>query len=59
MKTKLLTPLLPLILALGFLSTDLHAQGTPAPITAIDILLEPDAAMLKHAEANNARLLKA
>jgi hypothetical protein len=27
-------------------------------ITAIDILLEPDATMLKHAEANNARLLK-
>ncbi len=26
-------------------------------ITAIDILLKPDAAMLKHAEANNARLL--
>jgi hypothetical protein len=29
------------------------------PVTAIDILLEPDAVMLKHAEANNARLLKA
>jgi len=28
------------------------------PVTAIDILLEPDAAMLRHAEANNARLLK-
>jgi len=28
------------------------------PITAIDILLEPDAAMLRHAQANNARLLK-
>jgi phosphoglycolate phosphatase-like HAD superfamily hydrolase len=27
-------------------------------ITAIDILLEPDATMLKHAAANNARLLK-
>lgn len=26
-------------------------------ITAIDVLLEPDATMLKHAEANNARLL--
>jgi hypothetical protein len=31
---------------------------TPA-VTAIDILLEPDATMLRHAEANNARLLKA
>jgi hypothetical protein len=28
------------------------------PITAIDILLEPDATMLGHAQANNARLLK-
>jgi len=30
-----------------------------AAVTAIDVLLEPDAAMLHHAEANNARLLKA
>jgi hypothetical protein len=29
------------------------------PVTAIDILLEPDATMVRHAEANNARLLKA
>ena len=29
------------------------------PVTAIDILLEPDATMLRHAEAVNARLLKA
>jgi len=28
------------------------------PVTAIDILLEPDATMLRHAEANNARLRK-
>jgi len=28
------------------------------PVTAIDILLQPDATMLRHAEANNARLLK-
>jgi hypothetical protein len=28
------------------------------PVTAIDILLEPDARMLEHAEANNARLLQ-
>jgi len=40
-----------------------HAQQGPAPagdnmITAIDILLEPDATMLKHAAANNERLLK-
>ncbi|MDM0109735.1 2'-5' RNA ligase family protein [Variovorax sp. J22R24] len=30
-----------------------------SPATAIDILLEPDARMLEHAEANNARLLQA
>ncbi len=30
----------------------------PRPITAIDILLEPDAAMVKKAEAANERLLK-
>ena len=29
-----------------------------SPVTAIDILLEPDGIMLRHAEANNARLLK-
>ena len=29
-----------------------------SPVTAIDILLEPDATMLMHAEANNDRLLK-
>jgi phosphoglycolate phosphatase-like HAD superfamily hydrolase len=32
-------------------------SNAQSEITAIDILLEPDAAMLKHAEANNARLL--
>jgi hypothetical protein len=30
----------------------------PNPVTAIDILLEPDATMIKHAEAANERLLK-
>jgi phosphoserine phosphatase len=29
----------------------------PSPVTAIDILLEPDVAMLEHCQANNARLL--
>ena len=28
-------------------------------VTAIDILLEPDATMVQHAQADNARLLKA
>jgi hypothetical protein len=42
-----------------------NAQSQPAsppaeknPVTAIDILLEPDATMIQHAEAVNARLLK-
>jgi hypothetical protein len=30
----------------------------PSPVTAINILLEPDATMLQRCEANNARLLK-
>jgi len=33
--------------------------GAESEITAIDILLQPDATMLKHAADNNARLLKA
>ena len=35
------------------------AQAQPlTTVTAIDILLEPDATMLQHSEANNARLRK-
>ena len=34
-----------------------HLPGFEAEVTAIDILLEPDATMLRHAAANNARLL--
>src|SRR5262245_16866831 len=34
------------------------AQGCQIPVTAIDIALEPDATMIQHAEAVNARLLK-
>ena len=33
-------------------------QDPQNSITAIDVLLEPDATMLEHAQANNARLLK-
>jgi hypothetical protein len=32
--------------------------AAPTPVTAIDVVLEPDATMLRHAEANNTRLLK-
>ncbi len=38
-------------------STGLSQTAKQPSITAIDILLEPDATMLKHAEGNNARLL--
>jgi hypothetical protein len=41
----------------GVLAFTAIAQQTP--VTAIDILLEPDATMLQHSEANNARLRKA
>src|SRR6266480_2689480 len=34
------------------------ADAKPNPITAIDILLEPDATMIQHATATNERLLK-
>jgi hypothetical protein len=45
------------MLALGVGGAMAQAPASNA-VTAIDILLEPDATMLKHAEANNARLLK-
>jgi hypothetical protein len=53
-----------MLCALVLLAESVHAQpasssASPNDITAIDILLEPDATMLKHAAANNARLLKA
>jgi len=35
------------------------SRAQPNPVTAIDIALEPDATMIQHAQANNARLLKA
>jgi 2'-5' RNA ligase superfamily len=45
--------------ALTLFRANAHAEGTSSSVTAIDILLKPDATMLQHAEANNARLLKA
>src|SRR5438876_7814374 len=49
--------------ALAMLGVSVEAQqvalaSEQTSVTAIDILLEPDATMLQHAEANNARLLK-
>ena len=51
------------ILREGFILCALAVLGNiqvhgQSPVTAIDILLEPDAAMLQHSAANNARLLK-
>jgi len=49
--------------ALGILGSQLGYSETSSakqnPITAIDIALEPDATMIQHAEAVNARLRKA
>ena len=48
-----------MVCAFAILRASAPAAGTSSPVTAIDILLEPDATMLRHAEANNTRLLKA
>jgi len=50
--------------ALAFGATSMIAWASPsmaqqAAVTAIDVALEPDATMLKHAQATNARLLRA
>jgi hypothetical protein len=50
--------LLPSVVACAMAILGARAQGTAPPVTAIDILLKPDATMLEHAAANNARLLK-
>ena len=52
-----------LVCTLTLRGPNVYAQAAaPAvdrtPVTAIDVLLEPDATMLQHSEANNARLLK-
>ena len=46
-----------LALLLG-IAQPVSAADAPQPVTAIDILLDPDATMVKHAEAANARLRK-
>ena len=40
----------------GYVATSSAQQNA---VTAIDVALEPDATMIQHAKANNARLLKA
>jgi hypothetical protein len=49
-----------MVCAIALLSGTANAQQVPVgtDVTAVDILLEPDATMLQHAADNNARLLK-
>lgn len=48
-----------LLLSLGALLARIATSDAQEnPVTAIDIALEPDATMIQHAEAANARLLK-
>jgi hypothetical protein len=57
----LMTRTLVCLLAMAAISARAEAAGNPAEpsaVTAIDILLEPDATMLRHAEAVNASHLK-
>ena len=55
--TKVLAALgLGLVSLLGYAAPSNAQQN---PVTAIDIALEPDATMIQHAQADNARLLKA
>src|SRR5260370_11603408 len=62
--SRYLTVWIALALGLGCLAAYSQASRSQAsrlatePVTAIDIALEPDATMLHHAEAVNARLLK-
>ena len=49
-------PCLSLTMLLLVWAAPSHAQQNP--VTAIDIALEPDATMIRHAQADNARLLK-
>ena len=46
-----------MVASLPAIAQPLRAEE-PNPVTAIDILLEPDATMIKHAKAANERLLK-
>ena len=55
--TNILTALcISLATLLGYAAPSSAQQN---PVTAIDIALEPDATMIQHAKAANARLLKA
>jgi hypothetical protein len=47
-----------LLATIGVISPMLANAQTQSPVTAVDILLEPDATMLRHSATNNDRLLK-
>jgi hypothetical protein len=53
-----LLALFPALMITSGLAAAPQTQRPNIAVTAIDILLEPGATMLRHAEANNARLLK-
>ena len=56
---RILSVLAALSTGLGSLLAHAGTSGAQEnPVTAIDIALEPDATMIQHAEAANARLLK-
>jgi 2'-5' RNA ligase len=59
MKTVFTVVSLGLALAPGIAQVSVAQQSpTVAPVTAVDIALEPDTTMIEHAKADNARLLK-
>jgi hypothetical protein len=61
MKSCLKNLLVVVLLPITAFAAELTKSSSPDPaqqVTAIDVLLEPDATMLRHAAANNARLLK-
>ena len=55
---KILAALAIGVLALPLATPESAPADEPNPVTAIDILLEPDATMVRHAESANERLLK-
>src|SRR5580765_1850596 len=54
----LAVPTIGLLALLLGIAQPVTAADAPHPVTAIDILLDPDATMVKHAQAANARLRK-
>jgi hypothetical protein len=55
---KILAALVLGLLVLPLTTAESATADEPNPVTAIDILLQPDATMVRQAEAANERLLK-